>query len=275
MNNLQKLLQIQRSELISAFAKASIEGEGTPQEVSDRREKSLHRFLSTYFPFPYRVTKGNISDSYGKRSHSIDALVINPSHPHTANGDEQYSFIVAEGVDYAIELKPSLDSESEIHRALKQMQSVKVLKRQTDGILLGRSAWSEAQKDLALRVPSIIFAKNTYADPRYLVEKIVEYYVENSVPTSQQFDLICCLDGTIFVNSNENLHFNVGTNGFVFKDFGNDVLYYFFHFLCEIPQSTPSMKGNLLKHYLKQPPNGGWCTYHDLNSTLRPANSMQ
>ena len=51
MNNLQKLLRIQRNELLLSFQKAGIEGEGTPQEVSDRREKAIHKFLNVTFLF--------------------------------------------------------------------------------------------------------------------------------------------------------------------------------------------------------------------------------
>lgn len=269
INNLQKLMRIQRNELIASFERASIEGQGTPQEVSDRREKSLQKFLKGYFPFPYQIAKGNVSDSYGARSQSIDTLIINPSHPHTINHEEQYSLIMAEGVDYAIELKPNLNSKIEIERALRQSQSIKKLKRKTDGLLLGRKNLTVEQKDLALQIPCIIFSEKTYSDKRILIDKIVSYYSENKTPIKEQFDIICCLDGTFVVNSSKYLHFYLDTDGFVFNNLGEDVLYYFFHFISNIPQSTPSMKENMLKHYLSRPPTSGWKAFHDLNKVLR------
>ena len=69
-----KLLELEYQELKLGLSKASIEGKGTPQEVADRREELFHTFFTKYFPFPFRVTKGNIIDSYNKRSASIDCV---------------------------------------------------------------------------------------------------------------------------------------------------------------------------------------------------------
>ncbi|SHN93087.1 hypothetical protein BHECKSOX_2111 [Bathymodiolus heckerae thiotrophic gill symbiont] len=63
MSNLLDLLKIESNELAVSFKKASIEGQGTPQEVSDRRETAVKKLLEKYFPFPFRIAKGNISDS--------------------------------------------------------------------------------------------------------------------------------------------------------------------------------------------------------------------
>ncbi|MCT4636426.1 MAG: hypothetical protein N4A72_01860 [Bacteroidales bacterium] len=268
MNNLQKILRIQRNELISDFDKASLEGQGTPQEVSDRRENYLHNFFRNYFPYPYQIAKGNISDSFGNRSNSIDILIINPSHPHTLAANNMYSFIVAEGVDYAIELKPSFNNKDEIERALTQIQSVKLLKRATDGLLL-RNSLTEEQKLLALEVPGIIFSDKTYSNKRNLIEKIVDFYSRESIPLNLQFDLLCCLDGTFVVNSSKHKHFFLNTDGLIFNDFGDDVLYYLFHFMCNIPESTPRLKKNMLSHYISQPPVEGWKIFQDLNIKLR------
>lgn len=107
MNKLSELLKVEAKEIAASFEKASIEGEGTPQEVSDRREEVVKGFLMKYFPFPYRVVKGNIIDSFGNRSNSIDCIVLNPSHPHTVDPlNGKASIIFADGVDFAIEVKP-------------------------------------------------------------------------------------------------------------------------------------------------------------------------
>ena len=63
MSKLLEILKIESQEIATSFAKASIEGEGTPQEVSDRREDIIHNFLEKFFPFPFRIVKGNIIDS--------------------------------------------------------------------------------------------------------------------------------------------------------------------------------------------------------------------
>ena len=43
-NKLLDLLEIESNELDTAFKKASIEGEGTPQEIADRREDYFTSF---------------------------------------------------------------------------------------------------------------------------------------------------------------------------------------------------------------------------------------
>ncbi|MFM2291775.1 MAG: hypothetical protein RIS29_1588 [Bacteroidota bacterium] len=83
-DKLLKLLEFESKEIQLSFEKASIEGEGTPQEVADRREIALVKaFVEKYFPFPFRITKGNIIDSNDNRSNSIDCIILNPSHPYT------------------------------------------------------------------------------------------------------------------------------------------------------------------------------------------------
>ena len=78
MNELKEILRHDREELVQAFRKASVAGRGTPEHVADDRETALREVLGRYFPYPYHVVKGNISDSNGNRSASIDAIVVNP-----------------------------------------------------------------------------------------------------------------------------------------------------------------------------------------------------
>ncbi|EOV6297559.1 DUF6602 domain-containing protein [Vibrio parahaemolyticus] len=120
MSTLMDLLEIESNDLDSKFRKASIEGKGCPDEISDRRESALKEVMAKYFPFPFRIAKGIINDSDNKRSASIDCLVLNPEHPYTVSEDERFSIILAEGVDFAIELKPDISDEKELKRGLKK-----------------------------------------------------------------------------------------------------------------------------------------------------------
>ena len=160
---LLRLLQLASTQMINEFAKASIEGEGTPQEVADRNEGYVSSFFRKYFPYPYRVEKGNIIDSFGKKSMSIDCLILNPSHPYTVDANNnKASVIFADGVDYAIEIKSKLSSKDEIARALKQIQSVKKLRRVRNGVLNPYNL-DEIQLECSKTIPSFIFANETYA----------------------------------------------------------------------------------------------------------------
>ena len=269
MDELKKILRYDRQELLQEFQKASLTGKGTPDHVATAREAALHNFLGRYFPNPHHVSKGIISDSYGCRSASIDAIIVNPIHPHTMLSRPLPFFLAAEGIDYAIELKPRLDSKQEIERGLQQIRSVKKLRRRTDGLLLGRKQLSKPLQELALQIPCILFSEKTYDDKEKLISTIVSYYRNNEIPAKEQFDIICILDGTFVVNSSNSMHFNLNVDGLVFCDLGEDVLYYFLHFLLKIPPSTPKLKTDVLSHYIDTPPTQGWKTYHNLNTQLR------
>ena len=271
MNELRELLRFDRKELLSAFRKSSVSGKGTPEHISSDREEGLREFLRKYFPQPHHIVKGNISDSYGLRSASIDAIVVNPIHPHTMLPNRSPFFLAAEGVDYAIELKPNLANKKEIERGLAQIRSVKKLRRRTDGLLLGRKKLSERLKELALQIPCVLFSERTYDDKRKLVDTIVSYYEKHQVPRNERFDMICSLDGTFVLYSSVDSYYalNADVDGLAFCDLGEDVLYYFLFFLLRIPPSTPKLKATVMSHYIDKPPAAGWSTYHDLNDRLK------
>ena len=268
MDKLIDLLRIETQEISIAFEKASVEGEGTPQEVSDRRESVFHKFLEKYFPFPYRIVKGNIIDSFGGRSNSIDCIVINPSHPFTVDGKSgQASIIFADGVDYAIEVKPDLSNDSEIKRGLKQIQSVKKLTRVRTGL-----ARTEEEKARAGKIPAFIFSNKTYANLKTLVSNIVDYYVENNVPKQEQFDMIILNDRAIIFNFGKKAKLKGNDfEGIQFAETGRDTLAIFLLCMNFIPRSEPEISENILKIYLTSSDELDICQmqyYDDLNQKL-------
>ena len=268
MSNLLDLLEIESKELAVSFQKASIEGQGTPQEVSDRRETAVKKFLGKYFPFPFRIAKGNISDSYGNRSASIDCIVLNPDHPYTVSDDEKFSAILADGVDFAIEVKPDLTKVDEINRALNQLKTVKSLTRVNDGLVL-KSRVSQEEQATAKKIPSFVFSDKSYADIRNLVEKIVEYYEQNSIKKECQFDCIVINGRGLIFNSRQNSYFNLNKDcqGILIAELGDQTLAGFLLWLNKLPLSSPRMSAPVLEHYLKFDIDK-LQTYHDLNARL-------
>ena len=268
MSNLLDLLEIESKELAVSFEKASVEGQGTPQEVSDRREIAVKKLLEKYFPFPFRIAKGNISDSHGNRSASIDCIVLNPDHPHTVSDEEKFSAILADGVDFAIEVKPDLTKVDEINRALNQLKTVKSLTRVKDGLLL-KSKVSEEDQTTAKKIPSFVFSDKSYVDIRNLVEKIVEYYEKNSIKKEDQFDCIVINRRCLIFNSRKNSYFNLNedSQGILIANLGIQTLAGFLLWLNKLPLSSPRMSPPVLEHYLKFDIEQ-LQTYHDLNTRL-------
>jgi hypothetical protein len=263
-----ELLKIEATEISAGFMKASIEGKGTPQEVSDRREAVVKKFLEKYFPFPFRIAKGNIIDSFGNNSASIDCLVLNPCHPYTVSNDAKYSIIFADGVDFAIEVKPDLSKVDEIERALKQIASVKRLKKQKTGVL-GFLADNVDQIEASKRIPTFIFADKTYSDIWILIEKIVIYYEKEKTIKSEQFDFIVINNWGIVFNSKKAGYFQVNTTfeGIVFKEFGEATVGMFLFWLNTLPLSELRQGSSVLSHYISFDFTE-MKTFHNLNERL-------
>lgn len=268
MNHLYELLKIEALEINHFFQKACLEGKGTPQEVSDRRETAVKRFLEKYFPFPYRIAKGNIRDSYGNSSSSIDCIILNPAHPYTVSDDEKYSIILADGVDVAIEVKPDFSSEKEVQRSLRQIASVKKLTRKKHGVLL-ENRLAEGQIAGYKKIPTFIFGNKTYKDIRTLITKIVNFYLAENIPRNEQFDFIIINDNCIIFNSKKDSYFylNNSTEGIFFIESKEMTIANFLFWLNQLPQSSPKISSSVLEHYLKFEPEN-LKTFHDLNSLL-------
>lgn len=253
MNHLHEILKINAEELNIAFNKAKLEGSGTPQEVSDRREVALADLLKRYFPYPFRITKGNIRDSYGNSSQSIDCIVINPIHPYTTIADGPYSIILADGVDVAIELKPELNSDVEIIRALKQVSSIKKLKRVKSSKTAFIGSTTKGDLERFKRIPAVIFSDSTYININTLLLKIVEFYEQNSTPRIHQFDLIIVNRRCVIINSSVANYNSSLTDGFTVIKSNEDTLSLFLFLISSYPTSNTdfNQNKNILFNYLK------------------------
>jgi hypothetical protein len=273
MDNLIRLLKSESKEINHLFEKASIEGEGTPQEVSDRREIALTKFLKKFFPFPYRIAKGNIRDSYGSSSMSIDCVLLNPSHPYTTSDEINFSIILADGVDAAIEVKPKLNSDKEIERSLNQIASVKKLTRKRTSVLnlkvIGKQHSSETLAT-AKKIPSIIFAIETYKNDKLLLEKIVDFYEKNKFKRELQFDFIVINGHYLIINIRKGSYIEGNEkldDGLYIYNYGELTLTAFLMLLNKFPQSEMRNSSTVLEHYIDIKPENAK-TFNDLNNRL-------
>lgn len=273
MNNLIRLLKTESKEINHFFEKASIEGEGTPQEVSDRREIALTKFLKKFFPFPYRIAKGNIRDSYGNSSMSIDCVLLNPSHPYTTSDEINFSIILADGVDAAIEVKPKLNSDKEIERSLEQITSVKKLTRKRTSILNLKVIGNQRSPETLAtgkKIPSIIFAIETYKNDRLLLEKIVDYYEKNQTKRELQFDFIVINNQYLIINIRKGSYIEGNdkiNDGIYIYNYGELTLTAFLMLLNKFPQSEMRNSSTVLEHYLDIKPENAK-GFEDLNYRL-------
>lgn len=271
------LLKFEAQEILLSFKKASIEGQGTPQEVADRREASfVSSFISKYFPFPFRVVKGNIIDSYGSRSNSIDCVMLSQSHPFTIDPkNDKASIIFADGVDFVIEVKPKLDTDVELNRVLEQIRSVKKLKRcRNDDLLRKRKG---VALENSFRIPTFIFCTSAYND-RTLLDKIADHYIKNNVPLIEQFDYIVVLSDD---NKKSRIYFNLYNGSYadsdstpnsikyIYQETGENTLIQFLFNLDKVAKSEPRISQSVLYPYFPQGCFGTSAkTFMDINDKL-------
>ncbi len=198
-NELLELLRIESNDLDKEFSKASIKGKGTPQEIADFREGYFNSIIRKYFPFPYRVTKGGIIDTFGNKSASIDCVLCNPAHPYTIDNSGKYSVLLADGIDAAIEIKPDIKSKHELIRGLSQIKSVKILRRSKSPIVV-TSRVTEEIIEYSKTIPSFIYSIEAKKNIENTLNEVIEYYVQNDIPLEEQVDYIVIHNIGIFVN---------------------------------------------------------------------------
>lgn len=255
MNDLYALLREEALQLSSEFRKASIQGRGTSQEVAEFRENAVQAFLARYFPFPHRIAKGKVRDSFGSIAASIDCVICAPNHPYTVSVRDKFSLLLAEGVDSVIEVKPNIADRAELHRALEQGLSVKKLRRATSSMtheygILGE--WSR-------RVPFGVFAMQCKAAPIETGFEILEFYETRGVDPLDQADFIAVNDVCVFSNFiDKSLNtWKVAEAGYLnhqgwfYEGWGQDSLVGFLTRLHQVAHAGIKMQEDVLPRYLK------------------------
>jgi hypothetical protein len=194
------------NEIIEASEKFS----GTPESVALAREAALRKYISRFFPSSYRITKGNIYDSFGNVSASIDCVICAPNHPLFPGDANNTEIILADGVHAVIELKTDLSNlpedygeakkqKPEVITGLGQIDSVKLLKRAAPRFLGFQHVTSELQ-DYSTRCPAYIFAYNS-CEIEKLCKYIADYYIYKNIPLSEQVDMIYVLKKGVLMNN--------------------------------------------------------------------------
>lgn len=250
-NKLLELLAYEGVELSREFGKASISGRGTSQEIADFRENALRNFIRRYFPFPYRVTKGNIVDSFGNESDSIDCVLLNPAHPHTIDSFDKFTVILADAVDVAIELKPNLQDKTELERGLGQVMSVKQLRRSKTPLLLSKKYPAHIIEH-SLRVPCFIFADRCKSDPLVTIGEISDFYQRKQVLPEDQIDFVIVNNQGIISNyKHPERAMGVSFSGLYWEEWAEQTTAAALLKLNWVFHAAPTMSEPVLPRYLK------------------------
>ncbi|KZR58353.1 DUF6602 domain-containing protein [Pseudobacillus badius] len=257
MEEFLEVLKLEAQDIKMKFLRSSLEGKGTSQEVSDFREHAVQDLIQRYYPFPYRISKGGIYDSYGHRSDSIDCLILDPTHPHTVNSMGKHSLILADGVEAAIEVKPDIANKKELERGLIQGISVKKL-RQRYGPIILQDTVSPHIVECSKQVPFFIFTMQAKKNIEDTINEIKSFYLQNSVPLANQLDIITILDKGIIVNykykemypwASANLS-DEQKAGWIFEEWEENTLAGFLFHLDRLYGASPAPQYSYMKHYM-------------------------
>ncbi|SFZ78149.1 DUF6602 domain-containing protein [Chitinimonas taiwanensis] len=255
MNDLYELLREDALQLSSDFRKASIQGKGTSQEVAEFRENAVQAFLARYFPFPHRIAKGKVRDSFGNIAASIDCVICAPNHPYTVSSRDKFTLLLAEGVDSVVEVKPNIADKAELHRALEQGLTVKKLRRSTTALIRNEHPMSEWAK----RVPFGVFAMQCKASPIETGFEILEFYEDHGIEPIDQADFVVVNDVCVFSNFvDKSLNCWDATGypnqtGWFYEGWRKDSLAGFLLRLHQVAHAGMKLQEDILPRYLTPP----------------------
>ena len=144
-----------------------------------------------------------------------------------------------------------INEKGEIARALKQIQSVKKLRRVRNGVLNPYNL-DEIQLECSKTIPSFIFANETYASIEKLLEVISEYYIDNKVDILEQVDLIVINNRALIYNMRPGTYVNESAGRILaYSECYDKALGLFLFELSLIPHSEPEIGENIMKIYLQ------------------------
>lgn len=257
ISQLIQILKNESKQILEEFKLASIQGDGTSQEVADFRENVVQSFVARFYPQSHIVSKGKITDLDGNQSASIDCLILNPAHPNLIDSKGKFRLILADGCDAAIEVKPNIARKDELHRSLEQGISVKKTKRTNSSILLQNRCKAEILEH-ALHIPFIIFSVKAFS-PQKLYSEIINYYSIQSTPIELQIDAICILGIGILKNikykelNHWSANFPMGQNsGWYFEKWEELTLIGFLLHLEQSYSSFPDISEPVMSRILKK-----------------------
>jgi hypothetical protein len=240
--------------LVEDFASASEKGEGTSQEVADHREAAFRHFLRRHLPATQTVVKGQILDIDGYLSNSIDCVILSPQHPWLSNGEAKPEFILADGVDFVVEVKPDVAPASELNRGLGQLVSVNRRVRSRSSVV--STSCPPEEKSHSFRIPTFMFAETAPADLEEFGKSILSYYADKKTPRIEQFDFLVVNRSGILVNQKSEQFnrwkslFDDVPHGLFFEHWDDATLTAMLFYMSSCYAAYPKLSSDVFQRYL-------------------------
>ncbi|MDB5013964.1 MAG: hypothetical protein JWQ25_2166 [Daejeonella sp.] len=229
--------------------------------TGDYRELTVQQFIGNYLTSDYQIKKGSIF-SKNATSNNIDCVILFPNHPKLNTPIREV--IIAEGVYAAIEVKPDISTltvNSEFHRALLQIQSVKQIERKRVQIDLSALGGRPKKSEYFDRIPGIIFSfkSQTLSNVIAYIKKV---YQDKTISENEFPDIIISIDKgllfycpqikeTIFKQYLEHICSSYPDKVIVeIPEVGNSQLIWFLRIFLALPKPSLMLSGSILNEYL-------------------------
>lgn len=157
-----------------------------PTSQGDLSEYRWRKFLKSFLPSRYAVTKGFVFDSKGGRSEQIDVIVYDPFYSVLIRKDDNGErYVTAESVYAVFEVKQRTN-KSTIEEASKKIESVRKLERTSRGTI----ASGQYQPP---RVPGTIIGGLLAADIRGETSSIntIKQHIASHDHKLNRIDIVC------------------------------------------------------------------------------------
>jgi len=179
---------------------------GSPVDIGTDRVNILKDFLAKYLPRSFGFGNGEIIDTYGNKSGQVDIILCNQYHPFTYN-EEGLGLFLAEGVDWAIEVKSNLTTE--LKQGMLQVKRTKGLKKKP---LKGDMAYSSSSVLHRNQIPCLLFGYQA-SSIGTLRDNIKHLALEMQLSNEEIPDAVVVLNQGIVFNISEENSFTIEVAG--------------------------------------------------------------
>ncbi|HHC7316052.1 DUF6602 domain-containing protein [Vibrio cholerae] len=186
MNPLEKHLALYSKQLNLKFE--SIRESYSDSDVKgSQNEEALKKFFVEHYPAWSIRTGCQIINANGDMSDELDVIACNE---HQAFAGEESNLLIAEGVDFVVQVKAVLSS-NEIDRAIKNCRKLKEVGRAFNQNDLAEVP-ALVRKEEITRIPYIIFAYTSGIKEETALERMAEKV--RNIPYDLQPDALYILD---------------------------------------------------------------------------------
>lgn len=165
---------------------------GHPVSKGDLSEQGWTKFLKSFLPSRYDVSRGFVFDSKGNVSDQIDIIIFDPLHsPLIYETDNGEKYITAESVYAVFEVKPQANKKT-VEYASNKARSVRELHRTSRPMI--SSGKPVPARDLTHIIAGLLTTNSISANS-----------LKEHMRSNRDLDIVCSANGGLFYNTGKDI----------------------------------------------------------------------